>query len=281
MNSSVALSGLVPRLITALVLIPLVVFAVLLLPTDMFRWGVVVLAALAIIEWARLAGLESGPGRALYFLLVTAYFLLLGAAESLGAALVLSLPMAVFWILFILVVALGRKRPVNQSGKTTSFALLLFGPLLIGVAGVALVGLHRLDAGLTLFLLFMIWIADSAAYFSGRSFGRNRLAPAISPGKTVEGVVGALVAVTIYAFVFALLNRDFSGLELGLFLVLCLLTTMVSVVGDLFESLIKRHRGVKDSGRILPGHGGILDRIDSLIAAAPVFFVGYGLVEVL
>jgi len=121
----------------------------------------------------------------------------------------------------------------------------------------------------------IVWIADSAAYFAGRRFGKRKLAPSISPGKTWEGVYGALFAVGIYAL--ALLPfAERAGYSEPLlpavvvaWVALVLALAGVSIVGDLFESQLKRQRGVKDSGKLLPGHGGILDRIDALMAALP------------
>ncbi|MFQ5644517.1 MAG: phosphatidate cytidylyltransferase, partial [Thiogranum sp.] len=111
------------------------------------------------------------------------------------------------------------------------------------------------------------------AFFAGRQFGRTRLAPNVSPGKTWEGVFGALVACILFAFGAAVFF-DRHGLALSGFILVSLLTVLFSVVGDLLESLLKRQQGVKDSGTLIPGHGGILDRIDSLFAAAPVFLLG-------
>jgi phosphatidate cytidylyltransferase len=124
-----------------------------------------------------------------------------------------------------------------------------------------------------LYGLMLVWVADSGAYFSGKRFGRNKLAPAISPGKTREGLYGAVAAVCVYsviaAYYFGLDIKDATYL-----LLLAVVLTLVSVAGDLYESVLKRERGVKDSGAILPGHGGVLDRIDSVLAAMPVFMVG-------
>ena len=125
-----------------------------------------------------------------------------------------------------------------------------------------------------LYLLSLVWVADIGAYFSGRRFGRHKLAPAISPGKTREGVIGGLMANLLWM----LLIYQFSlgwGLALLPFLIIGLATSLISVVGDLFESVLKREAGVKDSGKLLPGHGGVLDRVDSVIAAAPIFISGF------
>ena len=118
-------------------------------------------------------------------------------------------------------------------------------------------------------------MADSAAYFVGKRFGRNKLAEQLSPGKTREGVLGALAGTLILSFIGLWIWR--AELQFGLaiyFVLLCLLSALISVVGDLFESLLKRNAGKKDSGKLIPGHGGVLDRIDSLLAAAPGFMLG-------
>jgi phosphatidate cytidylyltransferase len=129
---------------------------------------------------------------------------------------------------------------------------------------------------LVLTLLVLIWIADSGAYFAGRRWGRRKLAPVVSPGKTREGVYGALAGGLAWGGLAGWWLGLSAGRAAGL-VALCLATVLASVVGDLQESLLKRRRGLKDSGRLLPGHGGVLDRIDSLTAGAPVFAVGLGL----
>ncbi len=149
------------------------------------------------------------------------------------------------------------------------------GVLMLVSTWIGLVWLHGLTQGpnLVLCLLLLIWIADSAAYFTGRRWGRHKLAPVVSPGKTLEGVLGALGGGLLWGLVLASWFGRGWGQQAGV-VALCLLTVLVSVYGDLYESLLKRRRGVKDSGRLLPGHGGLLDRIDSLMAAAPVFALG-------
>ena len=146
---------------------------------------------------------------------------------------------------------------------------------LLWICAHALVYLHVAYGGeLLLFMLTLVWVADIGAYFSGRKFGRRKLASRISPGKTIEGVVGGLCAnllwmLAVYQY------SDGWGLSLPQFIAIGVLTSLVSVVGDLFESVLKREAGVKDSGKLLPGHGGVLDRIDSVIAASPLFVSGY------
>ena len=151
---------------------------------------------------------------------------------------------------------------------------LLAGWLVLAPAWGAVAYLHGVaESGpwLVLYLVFMNSTADSAAYFVGKRFGSGQLAPNVSPGKSLEGVAGGLLAVASLAIVVALL-ADFVR-PLG-FVVLSLITALVSILGDLTESVVKRRAGLKDSGSIVPGHGGILDRIDSITAAAPIFVLG-------
>jgi len=137
----------------------------------------------------------------------------------------------------------------------------------------ALTSIHRQGPIMLMFLLVLVWITDIAAYFVGKRFGKTKLAPKLSPGKSREGLWGALMA----SILLAIVGVRLFDLDMNVWVYfgcLCLLTALISVVGDLYESLLKRRAGVKDSGRILPGHGGILDRIDSLTAAAPGFVLG-------
>ena len=162
--------------------------------------------------------------------------------------------------------------------------LLGLGLDLVWICGHALVYLHSSFSGIALiFVLTIICFADIGAYFVGRRFGRHKLAPAVSPGKTWEGVFGGLGANLLWIVIVFLLAEDLIagplGLTLSWFLAIGLATSAISVVGDLFESVIKREAGVKDSGTLLPGHGGVLDRIDGVIAAAPVFVTGLFLVN--
>jgi len=184
----------------------------------------------------------------------------------------LVIPPVLFWILMMILIR-------NSPSGLLSLHIKLRNKALIGwfVMLATWMFLSRLRAfygpEMTMYFLVLIWVADIVAYFAGKKYGKNKLAPEISPGKTIEGMYGALIAGIIcgvvvsfiYGFQF-IIATDFS--------LLSLLTVLISIYGDLFFSLAKRLRGVKDSGTLLPGHGGVLDRIDSLIAAIPFFYAG-------
>jgi phosphatidate cytidylyltransferase len=178
-----------------------------------------------------------------------------------------------WWVAQLIVLARVRRVELRQGLDWTG---AIVGLLVLIAPWVALVVLRQtVPAGpqLVLFLLLLIWIADSAAYFVGRRWGRAKLAPILSPGKTRAGVYGALVFACVGGLLLGLtLSPGVPGTLLAA--LACAMTVVVSIVGDLYESLLKRRRGVKDSGQLLPGHGGVLDRIDSLTAAAPVFTLG-------
>ena len=145
---------------------------------------------------------------------------------------------------------------------------MLMGWIVLLPTCLALYQLRAIDPLLLLGLMGVVWVSDSAAYFVGRLFGKHKLAPEISPGKTWEGVAGASVAVFFYALIWGQVLQS-TMLALGLIL-FALMLAGLGIIGDLFESLMKRLAGVKDSGNILPGHGGILDRIDALTSTLPV-----------
>jgi len=270
-------SGGVPkkRIGTALVLMPPVVLAVLAVPTlgvALLMGGVVLVAAW---EWGGLVGMS----QPMYVAITAA--MLVGVLhfflQDTGGCQTLLLSGLAFWCMALYVVLRYPKLPAWWKSYP---AQVISGWWVLVSGWGALVALHggfvssADDAPKhTLFLLTMIWIADSAAYFSGRRWGKRRLAPRVSPAKTWEGCWGAAVSTLLMA----LLGSWCFGLGIedsGLFVILCMVTLMASVLGDLLESVIKRIHGAKDSGTLLPGHGGMLDRIDSLTAAAPVFVLG-------
>jgi phosphatidate cytidylyltransferase len=166
---------------------------------------------------------------------------------------------ALFWIVFSPVWLISRKK-INHK-----LLMAFLGLVLLMATWVALTGLQNISPWLLLGVLVTVWLADSAAYFAGKRFGRHKLAPEISPGKTWEGVAGAMLAATIYGLALCHFLHYTRWLIPGLWLIVVL-----SIMGDLFESLLKRHAGVKDSGHLLPGHGGVLDRIDGLIPTLPL-----------
>lgn len=133
-----------------------------------------------------------------------------------------------------------------------------------------------------MYLFLLVWGADSGAYFVGRKLGKRKLAPTVSPNKSVEGLYGGIATTVVIMLVVQHFYLDLTVIQLILFLILSIITVFASVLGDLFESMIKRRAGIKDSGRVLPGHGGVLDRIDSLLAASPIFATGmYVLVKLI
>jgi phosphatidate cytidylyltransferase len=265
--------GLRARVLTAGILAPLVMAAVLLLPTAWFAGLMASFVALAAWEWSGLAGFGKAGARAGYVLLALLCLLLLWdlAPRTLDAFL---LACAALWWL-VLLVRLGLIDRIDPAPRTEP-SLLLLGLLVLLAPWLALVHLHRLPGDgpfLALSLLMLIWIADTAAYFSGRRFGRAKLSALLSPGKTRVGVYAGIVAAAAWGWLLAL-ALGLAALQTGLLMLICVVTAMMSVVGDLFESLLKRRRGIKDAGSLLPGHGGMLDRIDSMTAAAPIFALG-------
>lgn len=273
-------SSLRQRVLTAVLLAPLVLCAILFLPTRLFAalLGLIFLAGLW--EWTRMIGFRK---RRLRIIVV-----MVNAAAM--VALLLLLPRSAWiWLVYVGVLwwflALLWLKAFSFAEQPTSRNLeikVLVGSLIIlpaWGAGVLLHGLPQWGPQWTLFVVLLIWVADVCAYFAGRSFGNRKLAPRISPGKTREGVYGALLGCALYAGVAAWLWLPVAPGAQALFVALCLLTVVFSIVGDLFESLIKRHANMKDSGTLLPGHGGVLDRVDSMLAALPIFLAGHVLLQ--
>ena len=262
------------RILTALVLAPLAITLVFLAPSWVFRTAVGLLLLIGTWEFRRLAGLRTIPGLilpALQALSMILMFVYWPVVEE--NAFVLLLAGCVAWCLMFLRLAFYRdgQKP-DISFQTSSFLSALAS---IAICCFALVWLRDQAHGefLILLLLIVIWAADIGAYFSGRQFGRTKLAPAISPKKTWEGVAGGIVLSSIAALV---LTSYTPGLQAaaGPVAILVAVTVLASVCGDLLISVHKRTVKLKDSGKIFPGHGGVLDRFDSLLAGAPFFALG-------
>lgn len=255
------------RLITAAILIPLAVWAILALPNSYFAGVLAALVMMAAWEWTALMRLSATPVRGAYLALV---LLTLWGTYQLPLLPVL-LAALLWWLLAILYIV---RFPSGVAFWATPAVAALIGILLLAPPWRALVEMHAsvtLGPGFVLFLMALIWAGDGAAYFAGRRWGRVKLAPRISPGKTWEGVLGAIAAAILWAIIggLALAPERLYG-----FIALCLITLLFSICGDLLESMFKRQTGIKDSGTLLPGHGGMLDRIDSLTAASPIFLLG-------
>ncbi|MGH8619255.1 MAG: phosphatidate cytidylyltransferase [Burkholderiales bacterium] len=254
------------RVLTAVVLLAAFVAALWWLPR--LAWGglLAVVVACAAAEWGRLAGLAPRANR-VYALAIAAaaVALLLGVPEQGGYA--QSAPLflnTTFWILVALPVLARPSRPLTRA------QVLLCGAVVLIPTYWACVLLHAHPRGM-LIVLCVVWIADTAAYFCGRRWGRRKLAPAISPGKTWEGVAGAMLAVAVYAWAMQpWVAQDFPPLAGARWVALAFALATLGIIGDLFESWLKRRAQVKDSGRLLPGHGGVLDRLDALTAALPL-----------
>lgn len=262
------------RIITALVLIPPLIAALFLLPSS----GVALLfgffVAAATWEWSGLCQWK----RAARIAYVAATFVLGGsmvvsALASPPAARVILFFAALWWMIAPLALLPARARVLHTASGRAIVGMLILLP-----AWVALSVLHAADAQRPLLLVFVIVlvaVADTAAYAAGHAFGRTKLAPEISPGKTVEGVLGGFGGVVLLSFICGTMLWQFRGARLAEWMALSAVAGLISVVGDLTESKMKRIAGVKDSGTLLPGHGGVLDRIDALTAAAPVFAFGW------
>ena len=272
------------RVLTALVLTPLAIAAVLLLPSPLFMALVAALLLVGLWEWTRLAGLEGHPLR----LLVVALHATAMAALARYGWPHLFMPIALVGVAWWLLALLWLTRFGFASAPTwpNRWLKVFAGTLAIVPAWCALALLHAIPLygpRWTLFAVAMVWAADTGAYFAGRRFGRSKLAPRISPAKTwagAQGGIGASLLLALVLLAIDLLLPDsvpLLGLEWAMLprlLALVMLAAVASIVGDLFESLIKRHCGAKDSSALIPGHGGVLDRMDSLLAALPVFAVG-------
>lgn len=270
------------RLITAAILIPLVVWALLALSTESLTFGLGLVALLAAWEWLQLMGFKQKYQLTLVLIamLLTGYL----ALFYLPIKVLLTVTLMI-WLSASIIILLFAHKPLPENllnlFKTPLVGVIIAAVVLIGfVASASL--LHSFPEqgpALLLFVLVSVWLADTGGYFAGKRFGKYKLAKAISPNKTWEGVAGALVLNGVFATGFYLFVLE-SSLSLISWLFLTALTVLISIVGDLFESVFKRCFNVKDSGQLLPGHGGMLDRIDSLLAAVPVFTVAVLLIGV-
>ena len=269
------------RLITALVLVPLVVAGILYLDTGVLAAVIGVIVLIGAYEMARLANLHNRIAQGGFILAVALAQWLAWQYLQPAHLVYLQWTMAVWWVFTTLALVSRRNELPRVHGSRPG--TLILGGLVLVTAWSSIMALHASgERGpiLMLFLFVLIWVADSGAYFAGRAFGRRKLSPFVSPGKTWAGAGGAAAGAVVSAMLLEAGGAAGAASLAGL-IGLSLLVTAVSIGGDLWESRLKREAGVKDSGNLLPGHGGVLDRIDSLLAAAPVFGLGAGLVGLL
>jgi phosphatidate cytidylyltransferase len=279
------------RIITALILAPAAISAIFYLPINYFAILLMAIIGIGSWEWARFMGLVDTVQRlgyavvtsaiiaALWFLLPVdeTWLVITGVQHEITSILWLSV---LWWLFAAFLMFLYPKS--SSFWANNKFIIAIFGWLTLVPTWLAFMVLrtnnHLLDefqgAQLLMYLFMLVWSADVGAYFVGKSLGKRKLMPNVSPGKTIEGFLGGVVCASILTVIvgFAL---QWSSDKFMTALMVTLLITSISVLGDLTESMFKRQAGVKDSGTILPGHGGILDRIDSLTATAPVFALCY------
>lgn len=278
------------RIITALVLAPLALSAILFLPIYGFELAMAGVIALGGYEWAKMSGINNRVYKAAYMLAVSCVCVLLthyidvdaiwhqGQLNTLYFQI---LSIAVVWwcISLVMIIAYPKYSNVwrNSIAVRCIFGFLTLIPTWVAVVSLR-TSLYNVDsfygASLIFYVLGIVWAADIGAFFVGVKFGRHKLRPNVSPGKTFEGLFGG-VAASFAIIAFAALHYQVDTSRIWLHLLIGGLTVGVSALGDLNESMFKRCAGMKDSGKILPGHGGVLDRIDSLTAAFPVFAFCY------
>lgn len=252
------------RIITAIVALAALGIVLFVVPAQMAELIIAVLVLAGAWEWSGFLSLSSPISRSAYVAIIGA--LIVASYAMLPAVSVLALQVAFIWWFAAFIWALFFPTPIPL------FIRWLAGVLVLVPLFIALIALYRNGPGILLFALLIVWAADAGAYFAGKQFGRVKLAPSISPGKTWEGVLGGVLVVALLAIIAAY----WSDTRLAVLLPFCLAVAALSIVGDLTVSMFKRTAGVKDSGSLFPGHGGVLDRIDSVAAAAPLFALGLG-----
>jgi len=262
------------RVITALILLALVLPSLFFLPQ--FHWALLVAAFIGVgaWEWGGLLGFAAGRRLVLGIgmaALCAAVALSSPGAIGAGTSAAFAAPWVVatygiaasFWCVLVPLWLRSQWRlPHGLPGLITGLVVLF-------PTWLALVQLRLAGPGALLAILAIVWMADVAAYFSGKTFGKHKLAPSISPGKTWEGAIGACVGVVLYGIALRL-GFSFTPVALPSWILALLAVTAISIIGDLYESMLKRQAGIKDSSNVLPGHGGVLDRIDSLTSTLPV-----------
>lgn len=250
------------RVITAVIALIAVGIVLFVIPREFAEVVIGLLMVAGAYEWAAFLDTESASQRFVYTALVAAA--IVAAWLGIAGYSQLVLQVACGWWVLAFFWNLRFPTPIPAALRW------ICGFLVIVPLFVALVLLLRQGVEYLIFTLLIVWVADGGAYFAGKAFGRVKLAPAISPKKTWEGVVGGFVLVSVLAAAVAV----WQGLSIAVLVPFCLAVAAISIVGDLTVSMFKRTAGVKDSGTLFPGHGGVLDRVDSVAAASPLFVLG-------
>lgn len=258
------------RIITALILVTLLLAALFALPR--VGWSVLVfgMVMLGTTEWARLSNLSERGAMAYWWLTFAVMAGIIGF-EAANAVLPKLFHLSVYALSALLWLALVPLWLTQGWQVRRPVVMALVGWMVLIPTGLAMMDLRAMSPWLLLGIMAMVWMADTAAYFAGRKFGKHKLAPSISPGKTWEGVAGAVLGVSLYVVLAAWYSELVHGyLNFIMLIFVSWFGVVLSVIGDLFESAVKRQAGVKDSGALLPGHGGILDRIDAMTSTLPM-----------
>lgn len=259
------------RLMTGLILGFLTILAIVFAPFSVFVIASALLILFAAWEWSLLTGLKKRLTRLLY---VISTLLFMGFAWYIPVQIVLWT--ACLWWFFTIFLIVTYPKTSHWWAKDT-WKRASIGWLVLIPAWLALVTVRTEGLSILMLMLLLVWSADTGAYFAGRACGKHLLLPSVSPKKTVEGAIGGLLLSLLVASVWCLILRvPFASwfMIMGL----SIMTVLFSVVGDLLESMLKRQIGIKDIGNYLPGHGGLLDRIDSITAAAPIFILVYRII---
>lgn len=269
------------RIITALILAPIMIGGIFFLPVPEFMVFIGAIVTLGAWEWANLSGVTDKLGRVVYAGLIAGLLVGLHLFDLEQEADILYVALAWWVVAFVLVITHPKLISVWGSAiMRLIMGVVILVPMWIGFVQIKS---YPFSDYLILFVMFIVWGADVGAYFAGRTFGKRKLAPNVSPGKTWEGVYGGMATTLLIAVAAGFYLQQKTNLDLSLeqwitLFAITLIVTAVSVVGDLVESMVKRHRGIKDSSNLLPGHGGVMDRIDSMTAALPVFALSLSLV---
>lgn len=271
---------LIARILTAIAMAATLVGFVLFLNFAMLKLLFTVILFLTAYELLRLVGIKSMPLLDLISTVLSFIFYL--SYDVFNAFVIYQSVLigTVFWLGIIVMLLMYRVDTQWTKIHKLLHGILGLALLFVSMHSLLFLHLHFSNGGwLLLYAMSIVWLADIGAYFSGKNFGKNKLAPSISPSKTLEGVAGGLILNVFWSYL--VFNYFFQwGMALDEFMLISVLTSLLSVAGDLYESVLKRQAGMKDSGKLLPGHGGLLDRLDGVIAAAPVFVLGLFVVGV-